>query len=82
MAPCRTAAIPCTAAPGTRPNSAATFVATFHATHKGDGGPIAPTNKATNTDYVYSVKMNGDGKVTAMTKIWNDGFALAELGWA
>jgi hypothetical protein len=64
--------------PGT---STATFVATFHATHKGDGGPIPPTNKATNTDYVYAVRMNGDGKVAAMTKIWNDGYALAELGW-
>ena len=63
-------------------NSTATFVATFHATHKGEGGPVAATNKATNTDYVYSVKMNGDGKVASMTKIWNDGYALAELGWA
>ncbi len=62
--------------------STATFAATFHGTHTGDGGPVPPTNKATSTDYVYVIKMNGDGKVAAMTKIWNDGYALAELGWA
>lgn len=60
----------------------ATFVATFQATHKGSGGPVPPTNKATSTDYVYALKMNGEGKVAQMTKIWNDGYALAELGWA
>ena len=59
----------------------AIFFSTFHATHKGDGGPIPATNKATNTDYVYAIKMNGDGKVASMTKIWNDAYALAELGW-
>lgn len=62
--------------------STATFVATFHATHKGEGAPVPPTNKTTNTDYVYAIKMNGDGKVASMTKVWNDGYALAELGWA
>ena len=59
----------------------ATFVATFHGTHKGDGGPVPPTNKATNSDYVYTLKMDGEGKVARMTKIWNDAYALAELGW-
>jgi hypothetical protein len=63
-------------------NRTATFVATFHAAHKGDGGPVPPTNQTTSTDYVYAVRMNGDGKVAAMTKIWNDSYALAELGWA
>lgn len=60
----------------------ATFVATFHGTHKGEGGPVPPTNKATDTDYVYTLKMDGEGKVARMTKIWNDAYALAELGWA
>ena len=41
----------------------ATFFATYHAKHTGDGGPVPPTNKETHTDYVYAVIMNSDGKV-------------------
>jgi hypothetical protein len=63
-------------------NSTATFVATFHATHMGEGGPVPPTKKSTSTDYVYSLKMNGEGKVAHMTKVWNDARALKDLGWA
>ncbi|MCA8927118.1 MAG: ester cyclase [Alphaproteobacteria bacterium] len=59
----------------------ATFVATFHATHTGEGGPVPPTNKSFDTDYVYAIRMNGDGKVASMTKVWNDAHALAQLGW-
>ena len=62
-------------------NNTAIFSATFHATHTGDGGPVPPTNKKANADYVYALKMNGSGKVASMTKIWNDGHTLAELGW-
>ncbi|MEM6306149.1 MAG: ester cyclase [Pseudomonadota bacterium] len=56
--------------------------AVFHGTHTGEGGPMPATGKATASDYVYSIEMNGDGKVAHMVKIWNDGHALAELGWA
>jgi hypothetical protein len=61
--------------------NAAMFSATFHGTHTGDGGPVPPTNKKANADYVYVLKMNPDGKVSDMTKIWNDGHTLAQLGW-
>ena len=57
------------------------FFATFTGTHSGEGGPIPPTNKTTNSHYVYALKMNGDGKVESMTKIWNASWALRELGW-
>ena len=60
----------------------ATFFATYHGTHTGDQGPVPATNKATSSDYVYSLKMNADGKVEAMTKIWNAPWAMKELGWA
>jgi predicted ester cyclase len=54
--------------------------ATFIATHTGPGGPVAPTGKTTRTDYVYVMDFQGD-KIKHMTKIWNSGYALKELGW-
>ena len=33
----------------------AVFFATYHAKHTGDGGPVPPTNKETNSHYVYSI---------------------------
>ena len=58
-----------------------TVYAVFHATHTGEGGPVAPTGKAAHTDYVYVMDFDG-GKIRHMTKIWNDGWALRQLGWA
>jgi len=62
-------------------SNTAIFFSTFNGTHSGDGGPIPPTNKTTHTDYVYALKMNDEGKVESMTKIWNAPWALRELGW-
>ena len=59
----------------------ALFFATFTGTHSGEGGPVPPTNKTTNSQYVYALKMNGDGKVESMTKVWNSTWALTEVGW-
>ena len=55
--------------------------AVFHATHTGEGGPVPPTGKSTSSDYVYVMEFDGD-KIRHMTKIWNAGWALRELGWA
>ncbi len=60
----------------------ATFFATYHATHTGDGGPVPPTNRATHSHYVYVLTMDDDDKVSSMTKIWNAPWAMRELGWA
>ena len=54
--------------------------AVFSGTHSGDGGPMPPTGKSTSTDYVYMMEFE-DGKISHMTKIWNAGWALKELGW-
>ena len=62
-------------------NKTAIFYATFTGTHSGEGGPIPPTNKTTNSHYVYVLKMNDENKVEGMTKIWNSSWALRELGW-
>jgi predicted ester cyclase len=55
--------------------------AVFSATNTGLGGPGAPTGKTTNTDYVYVMQFNGE-KIGHMTKVWNSGMALKELGWS
>ena len=55
--------------------------AVFRGTHTGAGGPVPPTGKRAETDYVYVMQFDGD-KIRHMTKIWNDGFALKQLGWA
>lgn len=62
-------------------NSTALFFATFTGTHSGDGGPVPPTNKTTNSHYVYAMKMTDAGLIESMTKIWNASWALREVGW-
>jgi steroid delta-isomerase-like uncharacterized protein len=53
----------------------------FSGTHTGAGGPVPPTGKTASTDYVYVMDFD-DGRISHMTKIWNDGDALRQLGWA
>lgn len=53
----------------------------FHGTHTGQGGPVPPTGRRISTDYVYVMLFEGD-KIAHLTKIWNAGLALKELGWA
>jgi len=60
-------------------NAVAVF-ATIHGTHTGEGGPVPATGEKAAGDYVYVMQFNGD-KISHMTKIWNDGFTLRQLGW-
>ena len=53
----------------------------FTGTHTGEGGPVAPTGMSASTDYVYVMDFD-DGRISHMTKIWNAGWALRQLGWA
>lgn len=55
--------------------------AVFHGTQTGEGGPIPPTGKTVAADYVYTMQFDGE-KISHMTKIWNDGHSLKQLGWA
>ena len=59
----------------------AVFFATYHAKHTGEGGPVPPTHRETDSHYVYVLKMDGSDKVAQMTKIWNAPWAMKELGW-
>jgi steroid delta-isomerase-like uncharacterized protein len=53
----------------------------FYGTHTGQGGPVPPTGQSISTDYVYVMQFDGD-RIAHMTKIWNAGLALKDLGWA
>ena len=55
--------------------------AVFSGSHTGEGGPVPPTGRSMQTDYVYVMDFDGD-KIRHMTKIWNSGHALQQLGWA
>ena len=61
-------------------NSVSAF-AVFHGTQTGEGGPVPPTGNTVAADYVYVMEFEGD-KISHMTKIWNDGHSLKQLGWA
>ena len=52
----------------------------FRGTHTGEGGPVPPTGKRVEADYVYVMEFDG-GKIRRMTKIWNDVFSLKQVGW-
>ena len=55
--------------------------AVFHGTQTGAGPVDPPTGKTVAADYVYAMTFEG-GKITHMTKIWNDVHSLKQLGWA
>jgi predicted ester cyclase len=54
--------------------------AVFRGTHTGEGGPVPPSGKSVEADYVYVMDFDGD-RIRHMTKIWNDGISLRQLGW-
>ena len=53
----------------------------FRGTHTGPGGPVPPTGKKVEADYVYVMNFDGD-RIRHLTKIWNDGISMTQLGWA
>jgi steroid delta-isomerase-like uncharacterized protein len=59
----------------------AVAAAVFIGTHTAEGGPVPPTGKSVRADYVYVFDFDA-GKVSHMTKVWNDVHTLRALGWA
>jgi predicted ester cyclase len=55
--------------------------ASFRGTHTADGGPVPATGQSVQADYVYVLEFDGD-QIRHMTKVWNDGISLRQLGWA
>jgi predicted ester cyclase len=55
--------------------------AVFRGTQTGEGGPVPPTGKQVETDYVYIMQFESD-LIRHMTKVWNDGVVLKQFGWA
>ena len=53
----------------------------FRGTHTADGGPVPPTGKQVEADYVYVMQFDGD-RIRHLTKVWNDHLSLIQLGWA
>lgn len=60
-------------------NNVAAF-GVFRGTHSGEGGPVPPTGKSAAADYVYVMDFDGD-KIRHLTKVWNDGYTMRQLGW-
>jgi predicted ester cyclase len=54
--------------------------AVFRGTQTGPG-PVPPTGKSVEADYVYVMNFDGD-RIQHMTKIWNDGHTMKQVGWA
>ncbi len=52
----------------------------FRGTHTGQGGPVPPTGRRLEADYVYIMELEGD-RIRHMTKVWNDVVSLKQLGW-
>ena len=53
----------------------------FKGTHTGEGGPVPPTGKSVEADYVYIMEFEGT-KISNMIKVWHAGWSLKQLGWA
>lgn len=54
--------------------------AVFRGTHSNEGGPVPPTGLKVEADYVYVMEFDGE-RIRHMTKVWNDGISLKQLGW-
>ncbi|MGI9624966.1 MAG: nuclear transport factor 2 family protein [Acidimicrobiales bacterium] len=55
--------------------------AVFKGSQTGPGPVDPPTGNSVASDYVYVMNFDGD-RIRHITKIWNDGHALGQLGWA
>mgnify|MGYP001218104845 FL=1 len=56
------------------------FFAVFSGTHLGEGGPVPPTEKYGEVDYVYALEFSEE-KIKHLTKIWNPQHMYKQIGW-
>ena len=57
-----------------------TAFAVFKGSQTGPGPVDPPTGKSVATDYVYAMEFDGD-RIRHLTKIWNDVWAMRQIGW-
>jgi hypothetical protein len=62
-------------------NRTALFFAVVNVTHAGEGGPVPPTGRSVDADYVYAITMDEHDKVKHMVKVWNAPWSLRGIGW-
>ena len=65
-------------------SSTALFSGVFHGKHTKtpEGATLPqPTNKPAESDYVYRMHFNAEGKIDSMVKIWNSDWCAKKLGW-
>lgn len=55
--------------------------ALFLGTHTGPDGPVPPTGRCIEADYVFVMRFT-EGKISRVTKVWNDAFSANQLGWS
>ena len=56
------------------------YFAVFSGTHIGEGGPVPPTNKWGEVDYVYVLEFQNN-KISHLTKIFNPHYINKQIGW-
>ncbi len=54
--------------------------ALFCGTHTGDI-PVPATGRRIEADYVFVMRFS-HGKISRVTKVWNDAYSAKQLGWA
>ncbi|WP_290648028.1 ester cyclase [Aquisalimonas sp.] len=54
--------------------------AVFRGTHTGEGGPVPPTGRSTDSQFVYVMEFE-HGRIRHVTKVWNASYAMGQLGW-
>ena len=55
------------------------YFAVFSGTHIGEGGPVPPTNKWGEVDYVYVLEFQNN-KISHLTKIFNPHYINKQMG--
>lgn len=51
------------------------------ARHTGEGGPVPPTQREAEIPFIYVMKMNAEGKLEHLEKVYDEASGRRQLGW-